>query len=283
MTRLRSIPARLTVMALVTGLAACAPDPGAIWQNYQESLLRGGFLRTERDPREITYNNADIARSFRRIMFFDEFALENDSYRPGLTMRALEKRSGPVAYALSGKGVTARDRGHLAEIAARIAKLTGLDIHPARDANTPTAAHIFIANRKERQDFADILAERGAASPLVAELRNDLNGNVCIAVPFQPRSGRGAAHYLIFIPDELQGVLRRACIEEEFAQAFGPAADFAGARPSIFNDNQEFALFTEFDSWMFRVLYDQRLKAGMLESEAMPIVHRILAEIRPGR
>ena len=33
---------------------------------------------------------------------------------------------------------------------------------------------------------------------------------------------------------------------------------------------------------MFRVLYDPRLEPGMVQAQAMPIVRRILDEIRPG-
>ena len=79
--------------------------------------------------------------------------------------------------------------------------------------------------------FADILARRNPDSPLVRELKNDLGGNVCIAVPFRPQDGKGDAHYLIFIPDEVKGRLRRACIEEEFAQAFGPGRGLRGRAP----------------------------------------------------
>lgn len=268
---------RWLVMALLA-LAACAPDQSRVWHSYQSDLLRFGYLRLDRDPRDITYTNEDIARAFRRIMFFDEYVLENGSYAPGLTERELEKREGPVTYALAGTGVTDRDLRHLDEIAMRVSQVTGLTIERVQQ---DASIHLFIAGADEREIFAEILARRRADSPLVRELRNDLGGNVCIAVPFRPKDGKGDAHYLIFIPDEVKGRLRRACIEEEFAQAFGPAADFEGARPSIFNDDQEFALFTDHDAWMFRVLYDPRLQPGMVEAQAMPIVRRILNEIRP--
>ncbi|MFK7943297.1 MAG: DUF2927 domain-containing protein [Paracoccaceae bacterium] len=264
--------------ALLLSLAACAPDQSAVWQAYQSDLLRYGYLRLDRAPRDIRYTNQDIAAAFQRIMFFDEYVLEDGSYKPGLTARELEKRTEPVTYALAGASVTDADKRHLEEIATRLQRVTGLQI---KKVDQDASIHLFIAGSQERKVFAEILARRRADSPLIRELRNDLGGNVCIAVPFRPKDGAGDAHYLIFIPAEVKGRLRRACIEEEFAQAFGPAADFDGARPSIFNDDQEFALFTEHDAWMFRVLYDARMQPGMVEAQAMPIVRRILAEIRP--
>ena len=268
----------LAAVCLVA-LGACAPNQQDVWDGYQKDLLRYGYLRLDRNPRDVSYTNADIAEAFQRIMFFDEYVLEDGSYKPGLTERDLEKRAGPVTYAMAGGGGTTADMRHLEEIAVRISGVTGLDIEEVQE---DAAIHLFIAGADEREVFADILERRNPDSPLVRELKNDLGGNVCIAVPFRPQDGKGDAHYLIFIPDEVKGRLRRACIEEEFAQAFGPAADYEGARPSIFNDDQEFALFTAHDALMFRVLYDPRLEPGMVQAQAMPIVRRILDEIRPG-
>ena len=87
--------------------------------------------------------------------------------------------------------------------------------------------------------------------------------------------------YLIIIPNEVKGLPRRSCIEEEFTHAFGPSADFDQARPSIFNDDREFALLTAHDLMLLRILYDPRLKAGMTEQEALPILRRIVAEVVP--
>ena len=54
-----------------------------------------------------------------------------------------------------------------------------------------------------------------------------------------------------------------------------------GQRP-ITNDDQEFALLTEHDEYLLRILYDPRLKAGMTREEGMPIVLEIVEEIGPG-
>ncbi|MEO0831451.1 MAG: DUF2927 domain-containing protein, partial [Pseudomonadota bacterium] len=63
------------------------------------------------------------------------------------------------------------------------------------------------------------------------------------------------------------------------AQGLGLANDSPVARPSIFNDDEEFALLTTHDEFLLRMLYDNRLKAGMTETEARPIAARIAAEL----
>ena len=75
--------------------------------------------------------------------------------------------------------------------------------------------------------------------------------------------------------------MRHACIHEEVAQGLGLPNDSPYARPSIFNDDDEFALLTSHDEALLRMLYDPRLKNGMTVDEARPIV-RILAREEMG-
>ena len=82
--------------------------------------------------------------------------------------------------------------------------------------------------------------------------------------------------------DEQEGVLRSSCIHEELKQTLGLMNDDPDVRPSIFNDDQEFALLTEHDEILLRILYDRRLRPGMQADEARPLLPEIISEIRPG-
>ena len=62
----------------------------------------------------------------------------------------------------------------------------------------------------------------------------------------------------------------------------GLVNDSPTARPSIFNDDEEFALLTRQDEMMLRMLYDPRLRPGMTEAEARPIVEAIAQEYLGG-
>ena len=48
--------------------------------------------------------------------------------------------------------------------------------------------------------------------------------------------------------------------------------DSDAARPSIFNDDDEFAYLTSHDEQLLQMLYDPRLSIGMTADEARPIV-----------
>jgi hypothetical protein len=71
-------------------------------------------------------------------------------------------------------------------------------------------------------------------------------------------------------------------MHEEIAQALGLANDSPRARPSIFNDDEEFALLTGQDELMLRMLYSPELQAGMTEAEARPIIQTLARRLVGG-
>ena len=86
---------------------------------------------------------------------------------------------------------------------------------------------------------------------------------------------------MIVIKDELEDVLRESCIHEELVQTLGLMNDDENVRPSIFNDDQEFAILTEHDEYLLRILYDERLRTGMTSDEARPRLPEIIEDLRP--
>ena len=81
---------------------------------------------------------------------------------------------------------------------------------------------------------------------------------------------------------ENPGLLRLSCVHEELAQGLGLANDYPAARPSIFNDDDEFALLTEQDELMLKMLYDPRLRPGMTAKEVNPRTRIIARELTEG-
>ena len=81
---------------------------------------------------------------------------------------------------------------------------------------------------------------------------------------------------IAIIRAEHPDLIRLSCVHEELAQGLGLANDSPQARPSIFNDDDEFALLTSHDEKLLAMLYDPRLRAGMDAATARPVA-RILA------
>ena len=63
------------------------------------------------------------------------------------------------------------------------------------------------------------------------------------------------------------------------AQTLGLSNDSHLARPSIFNDDDEFATLTEFDEILLKILYDERLEIGMTLRNSSEILRTIANEI----
>ena len=84
------------------------------------------------------------------------------------------------------------------------------------------------------------------------------------------------------IRSENPGLLRLSCIHEELAQGLGLANDSPAARPSIFNDDDEFALLTKHDELLLKMLYDKRLRPGMTAEQVNPITRIIARELTDG-
>ena len=84
------------------------------------------------------------------------------------------------------------------------------------------------------------------------------------------------------IRSEHPSTLRLSCLHEEIAQGLGLPNDSPLARPSVFNDDEEFGLLTRHDEYLLRMLYDPRMRTGMSEAEARPVAQIIAEELIGG-
>ena len=137
-------------------------------------------------------------------------------------------------------------------------------------------------------DRAEALAEASKRLPEISagSLRafRDMRDDTYCAVAAYA-TGADANTYtaaVAVIRTENPDLLRLSCIHEELAQGLGLANDSPGARPSIFNDDDEFALLTSHDELLLKMLYDNRLRVGMSAEEAAPVTRIIARELTGG-
>lgn len=261
-------------------LAGCSARPSAADYLAYETMLRAkGKLRAETIAADAPFDADDLARHFELVAL----NREADSTRPGgddnLRPTTLKRWYGPLRYRLRGSAVTDRDRAEVAALMARIARLTGLDIAEAREGTN----FLILITKPEERDA--IVAGLEKVSPRFARTFSfwrEQRKLICVADNLLSREEPdliiGA---MVVIGAETAGLLRRSCLHEEIAQSLGPANDHPAVRPSIFNDDGEFALLTRHDELLLRLLYDPRLRPGMTAEEAMPVVRRIARELVP--
>ncbi len=275
----------MALLAVAACATACAaPDPATrAYAELTDYAQRTGGMRRERAPADAPYSNAQLATNFERIVFFSEFTFVDGALVPRERETPLVKWRGPIRYALVGDAVTPKDVRIYAALAQRLSRVTGLDIAPVGPGEEDNLL-ILILSRDARRQAAEFLElfDGEASAGLIYRLRGDDWSIPCAAtVGVDPEIG-AIVQGLILVKAETSGLLRESCAHEEFAQALGPGNDYDFARPSIFNDDGEFALLTEHDEYILRVLYDPRLRSGMRRDEALPILRDVIDELRPG-
>jgi len=274
------------VLALVLLLGACAAPGEAEFAQWDADLRAAGKLRADRAPIDAPYSRRDLVDGFAKVGFGSEFEIVDGDYVAlGTDETApLTRWTGPIGYALYG-AVGAEDRRSLDDLAARLSRATGLRIAPRE---TAPNMMIFVLGAADREAvgtrFAgsdDYLPLRPLFDAWAADPGWPCAAEFYFTPPHEP-DGFSIYFAVIYIRAEVTGLSRRSCLEEEIAQSMGLARDDPSLRPSIFNDDEEFALMTEHDEALLRVLYDPRLRPGMRMSEAMPIVRRIVRDMPVG-
>ena len=143
-------------------------------------------------------------------------------------------------------------------------------------------AERFALSIAEWRVMAVLGNEPGLSAADVAGVTNMPQSTYC-AVLAQSRGQTGVySRAYAVVRAEHPDLLRLSCLHEEIAQGLGLPNDSPRARPSIFNDDEEFALLTRMDEQMLRILYNPALRPGMSEAEARPIIFDLAARMMGG-
>ncbi len=257
-------------------LAACAVRPTEEdYVAYQVALRAMGDLRTERTPADAPFTRDDLIRNFERIALRHEADASVPASEANWQSNPLMRWEGPLNYRLLGSAATDEDRAEVRRLMHQISRLTGLEII---EADSELNFLILITTPSEREHYAEQLGRLNPALKGTFDFWRRTASVICVANNlFSGTEANRIVAGLVAIGSETTGLLRKACLHEEIVQALGLANDHPEVRPSIFNDDSEFALLTAHDELLLRILYDPRLHAGMTADQAMPAVRRIVA------
>ncbi|WP_151717962.1 DUF2927 domain-containing protein [Gemmobacter serpentinus] len=253
------------------------------YAQVQADLLIQGLLRTDGGGADTPFTDTMLTENFIRIALFDEYARGAGGLVARETQSRLRRWQVPVRVDVSfGASVPpdrqATDRARIRSYLGRLSALTG---HPISLVEGGGNFHIQIVNEDERRALGPLISRTlPDLSPAeVSGLTNLPRSTYCIVYALSEGSSASYSAAFAVIRAEHPDLLRLSCLHEEIAQGLGLANDSPLARPSIFNDDEEFALLTRQDELMLRILYDRRLRPGMLANEARPIVREIAAQL----
>ncbi len=252
----------------------------------QQSLAKG-LLRSDGGGRDTPYTDTMLLRNFEKIAFYDE-------YRRGAGLTSSDGRAGalrrwdvPVRIGVEfgdtvGPEIRQQDRATLARYTTRLADLTG---HSIRMVDHNPNFLVLVLGEDDRGDAVSRVRRfvPGIDSRALSLFRRMPRAIHCFVFAFSGDDNDSAYRRAVaVVRAEHPDLLRRSCYHEEIAQGLGLPNDSPEARPSVFNDDDEFALLTTHDEKLLQMLYDPRLRPGMTPEQARPILRRIAAGLVGG-
>lgn len=257
------------------------------YARVQEGLLTQGLLRQDGGGPDVPFSDRNLVDNFVRIAMFSEFSTIGGRIVARQTESRLSKWTKPVRLSVKfGASVPTeqrlRDRQTLARYLPRLARLTGQSIQlVTQGANF----HVFIVNEDERRQLDKVIPELApelgpASLPVIVDMPR---ATFCQVFAIDAGNTGQYSRAIAVIRAEHPDRMRTACIHEEIAQGLGLTNDSPRARPSVFNDDEEFGLLTHHDELLLRMLYDPRMVPGMDVTQARAVAEVIVPELLPGQ
>ena len=256
------------------------------YRRLQNDLLAQDLLRGDGGGVDTPITPDMLLRNFIRIALYDEYAPGGGTQSAAPTASRLRRWEQPIGMNIEfGSTIPAaqriRDTASIGAYAARLSRLTGVPIRQ----NTVNANYtVMILNEDDRPGFEGRLRSLipGIEESTVRTFVNLPRDLLCVVISVSENNAPTYARAVVLIRGEHPDVMRLTCIHEELAQGMGLPNDSPQARPSIFNDDDEFGLLTTHDEFLLRMLYDPRLTPGMTVEQAEPVARVIARELLGG-
>nr|WP_299354104.1 DUF2927 domain-containing protein [uncultured Shimia sp.] len=259
----------------------------AYYADVQQDLLARGLLRTDGGGPDTPYTPDMLARNFEQIAFFDEYVRGAGLRKSSGGAGQLGRWSRPVRVALEfGNSVPNAQRSQdQADVSAYVQRLAGVTGHSISMSSTRANFHVLVMGEDDKAQLETRLRQLipNAGNSTIRVFTNPPRDIHCLVAAF-PSGGNNNDYgqAVALVRSEHPDLLRKTCYHEEIAQGLGLANDSPNARPSIFNDDDEFALLTTHDEALLSMLYDPRLAIGMTLTEARPVIN-LMAREKAGR
>lgn len=268
---------------IITGPSMHSDRLHAYYTGIENRLVSRGLLRIDGGGPDTPFTDTQLTRNFIRIALFDEYVTDGDYFHARTTASQLSRWSTPVRMSVKfGDTIPiaqrAIDRSNVAQYADRLASVTG---HPITVSDDNPNFHVMFLNESDRHGSEARLRKLvpSIEPSLIRAILSLPSNQLCIVIAFSEAGQWTYTQAIAVIRGEHPNLLRKSCIHEELAQGLGLPNDSSAARPSIFNDDDEFSLLTTHDEMLLRMLYDPRLSNGMNADAATPIIRQIATEL----
>ena len=254
------------------------------YSRLEERKVSLGLLRQDGGGADTPFDFDDIVEAFEQLAFYNEYDINKNKLLPNSDAVSLAKweSNTNISVRFGGSVDEKQKDKDLKEINGLISNLSKITNHKIKISQQNVNMYVVVAKQKE---IKSLISEIGLKRPefdpkripIITQLPKDIHCMAMTSMSSEPNSAISSA--LVIIRSELPTIMRKACIHEEIAQSLGLTNDSHFARPSIFNDDDEFATLTKFDEILLQILYDNRLYPGISEKESSQLVRQIAKEI----
>ena len=259
----------------------------AYYASVQRQLIAQGLLRKDGGGRDTPFAARNLVDNFVQIAAFEEYTIDGLNAQQTGNESRIRRWTKPIQMDLEfGDSVSVAlrnaTRASLFKYNARLSRVIDRQIAMVPEGGN---FHVAVLSVDDLEGFAPRLQELvpGLSARVAQQLVDLPRIQYCAVLTFFDASAPNEIDSAVAIlRAEHPPLLREACIHEEIAQGLGLSNDSPAARPSIFNDDDEFALLTRHDELLLEILYDPRLPLGAGPQEARPIVEAIASELLGG-
>ena len=213
-----------------------------------------------------TFTDAQIAEGFFKIAFGAELAVAGRVDR-------IRKYDKPVRVHAQSRARPDRRRQVADAVADIGARIEHLDIAMTDD---PRAADVAVTLVRDRDLAPTIRAfyGRGRARQIQRTLEPQ-----CLS-GFRKDAQYRIVHSDVIIVVDAGDFIFYDCVYEEMLQALGPINDDSSVPWSMFNDDVEKGFFDVYDQYLLNILYDPRIRPGMIREEVRALLPQVLPSTR---
>jgi hypothetical protein len=254
------------------------------YNRLEKRKLSLGLLRQDGGGIDTPFDVEDIIEVFEKLAFYNEFNIDKNRLLPNKETVNLGKWSSKINISpLFGVSVDIKQKEKdLLDINDLLFILSKATEHEIEISKQNVNMYVVVGNQKEVEE---IVSEISVNSPefnpkrlsIISQLPKEIHCLAMTSISSEPSSEIKTA--LVIIRSELPNLMRTACFHEEIAQSLGLTNDSHLARPSIFNDDDEFATLTKLDKILLQILYDSRLYPGISKQKSSQILRQVATEI----
>jgi hypothetical protein len=263
---MQALPQRIANRRVASVLIATALAPLALAKSIDITRAENPQIAKLRAAEQKTFTDAQIIEGFFKTAFGAELAVAGRADR-------IRKYDGPVRVFVESRAKPDRRRQVAAAVADIARRVEHLDIAMTDER---AAANVAVTLVRNRDLAATIRAFYGHNR--ARQIERSLEPQ-CLS-GFSKDEQYRIVHSDVILVVDAGNFIFYDCVYEELLQALGPINDDSSVPWTMFNDDVQKGFFDVYDQYLLNILYDPRIRPGMMRDEVRALLPQVLPSAR---